>query len=138
MCGVAAAYAPARAESAPDPRPGRTARLAQLKPLLEAGRPIKGAVVVLVEGRPAPRPVEFVLGRELRLEGADDGTYTVLPTLNTDGTIRYQISILRRDPATGIERAEPLPPVIQAPWDPFTVGGPGGRAFAFDPEDPAP
>jgi RNA polymerase sigma factor (sigma-70 family) len=134
-------YRAAPAAKGQDPRATRealAARLAEFKPLLEAGRPIRGAAVVLVEGRPVPRPVEFVLGRDTRIEGGDDGTYVVRPALNLDGSVKYQITLVRRDPATGTDRSETFPAITQTPWDPFTVGGPGGRAFAFDPEEPVP
>lgn len=134
-----AAVMPRATSSPPPPAVDETRRLrnekmARLKPLLEAGQPIKGAVVVLVGGKAVPRPVEFVMGRDTRVEGVDDGTYVVKPSLKPDGSVQYEIALYRKDPATGAESAISVPRVIQTPWAPFTVTTGGGRVFAFDPD----
>jgi hypothetical protein len=128
----------------PAPRPLATAgdearrlqaeKMARLKPLLEGGLPIRGAVVVLVGGKAVPKPVEFVMGRETRITGVDDGTYIVKPSLEPDGSVQYQILLHRKDPATGTESIVTLPRVTQTPWGPFTVSVSGGSVLAFDPD----
>ena len=109
-------------------------KMARLKPLLAAGRPITGAVVVLVDGKPVSRPVEFVMDREVRIAEVDDGTYLITPTLNADGSVQYRMTVTRKDPATGSEQLISLPRVTQTPWGGFTVSTGGGRVFAFDPD----
>jgi len=117
-----------------DARARNAERMAQMKPLLEAGQPIKGAVLVLVDGKPVPRQVEFVMGKETQIDAADDGTYLVTPTLNQDGSVKYAISLIRKDAAGGSALVEKLPAVIQTPWDGFILGTGGGKVVAFDPD----
>jgi hypothetical protein len=124
--------------SASEARIRNAERMAKMKPLLESGQPIKGAVMVLVDGKPVPRPVEFVMGRETRIDAADDGTYVVTPTLNPDGSVKYAISLLRKDTVGGNEHVETLPAVIQTPWDGFILGTGGGKVVAFDPDKSGP
>ena len=113
-------------------------KMARLKPLLEGGLPIRGAVVVLVGGKAVPKPVEFVMGRETRITEVDDGTYVVKPLLNPDGSVQYEILLHRKDPATGAESIVSVPRVTQTPWGPFTVTIGGGNVFAFDPDKVEP
>jgi hypothetical protein len=113
-------------------------RMAQMKPLLASGVPIKGAVIVLVDGKPVQRPVEFVMGRETRIDAADDGTYVITPALNEDGSVRYAMVLLRKDPGGGPDQAETLPFVIQTPWEGFTLGSGNGQVMAFDPDGSGP
>jgi hypothetical protein len=120
------------------PDPGMMDRLAKMKPQLEAGLPIKGAVVVLVDGKPVQRPVEFVMGKETRIDAVDDGIYVVTPALNEDGTVKYAISLEKKDPNGGPNQTETLPFVIQFPWEGFTLGSGGGRVIAFDPDSGGP
>jgi RNA polymerase sigma factor (sigma-70 family) len=123
---------------AKSPDPDVTDRLAKMKPQLEAGLPIKGAVVVLVDGKPVQRQVEFVMGKETRIDAADDGIYLVTPSLSEDGTIKYAISLLRGNPNGGPDQVETLPFVIQTPWAGFTLGSGEGRVIAFDPDYSGP
>jgi hypothetical protein len=113
-------------------------RLAQMKPLLENGMPIKGAVIVLEDGKPVQRPVQFVMGKETRIDAPDDGTYVVTPTLNPDGTVKYSMQLLVRGSNGGPERTEMLPFMIQTPWAGFTISDDGGRVIAFDPDPVGP
>lgn len=112
-------------------------RMAALKPQLERGTPIKGAIVMLVDGKPVQRAVAFVMGQPMRIEGGDDGTYVLTPSLNADGSVRYAISVIRKD-ANGAEQTEALPAIIHAPWDGFALGGTNGKAIAFDPDPIGP
>lgn len=110
-------------------------RLAALKPLLQAGTPIRGAIVTHVNGSPAERRVEFVVGRETIIEGVDDGIYYITPSLNEDGTVRYSVSLQRKDAPPGVDGRQTLPAVIAVPWMGFTVGTRTGQALAFDPDE---
>ena len=109
-------------------------RMAQMKPLLEKGMPIKGAVIVLVDGKPIQRPVQFVIGIETRIDASDDGIYVITPTLNEDGSVKYAMVLLTKDPSGGPDRAETLPYMIQNPWEGFTIGSDSGKVIAFDPD----
>ncbi len=113
-------------------------RMAQLKPLLEAGMPIKGAIIVLVDGKPVQRQVQFVMGQETRIEGVDDGTYVVTPTLNDDGSVKYAMVLLRKDAGGGPDQVETLPFVVQLPWEGFSLATGGGQVMAFDPDSSGP
>ncbi|MCX6955583.1 MAG: hypothetical protein NTV51_25845 [Verrucomicrobia bacterium] len=91
-----------------------------------------------MEGKPVQRPVEFVMGRETRIESVDDGTYSILPKLNPDGSVSYRLALLRKD-ADGIHQSMvTLPSVTQTPWEGFTATIEGGRVFAFDSDMPEP
>lgn len=114
------------------------ARMAQMKPLLAAGQPIKGAIIVLVDDKPVQRPVEFVMGRETRFPVSDDGTYVVTPTLNEDGSVKYKIALLKSDPTTGQEKSATLSSVTHYPWGSFTLSSAGGKIIAFDPDKNEP
>lgn len=107
-------------------------KMAKMKPLLEAGMPIKGAVVVLVDGKPVQRPVEFVMGKETRIESVDDGTYSITPTLKPDGSVNYKLVLVRKE-ADGVHQSMVImPSVTQTPWGPFMVKSEGGRVLAFE------
>jgi RNA polymerase sigma factor (sigma-70 family) len=114
------------------------ARMAQMKPLLAAGQPIKGAIIVLVDDKPVQRPVEFVMGQETRFPVSDDGTYVVTPTLNEDGSVKYKIALLKSDPTTGQEKSATLSSVTHYPWGSFTLSSAGGKIIAFDPDKNEP
>jgi RNA polymerase sigma factor (sigma-70 family) len=113
-------------------------RMAELKPLLEAGMPIKGAIIVLVDGKPVQRQVQFVMGQETRIEGVDDGTYVVTPTLNDDGSVKYAIGLLRKDTGGVPDPVETLPFVIVGPWKGFSLSTGEGKVMAFDPDSNGP
>jgi len=113
-------------------------KMARMKPLLEQGMPIKGVVIVLVDGQPVQRQVQFVMGKETRIDAADDGTYVVTPTLNEDGSVRYGITLLRKNSGGGPDQVETLPVVTQTPWGGFTLGGGSGKVFAFDNDNSGP
>jgi RNA polymerase sigma factor (sigma-70 family) len=129
---VRAVKAPAKASDAQVAE-----KMAQMKPLLEKGMPIKGAIIVFVDGRPTQRPVQFVIGVETRIE-ADDGIYTVTPALNEDGSVNYTVALLRKDPSGGPDQVETLPFVTQTPWGGFTLGTGNGRVIAFDSDRDGP
>ena len=112
-------------------------RMAQLKPLLEQGTPIKGAVVVMVNGQAVQRSVQFVMGQETRIEATDDGTYLLTPTLNDDGSVKYSISLQKKNSVGGPDQIEKLPFVTSMPWDGFSCASPGG-VIAFDPDKGGP
>lgn len=113
------------------------ARLEELKPLLANGRPIKGAVVMLVGDNVVPEPIEFVVGRETRL-ASEDGTFAITPSLRDDGTISYALAVTRQDPTTGQPQTENLPTVQQMPWGGFTLYAGRGRSLTFDNDDLGP
>lgn len=112
-----------------------TEKLAQMKPLLEAGQPIKGGVVVFVDGKAVTREVGFVIGTETRIEGVDDGVYLITPALNADGTVKYQLKIIPKEEG---KPAESLPSVTHFPWGGFSLSTGGGKIFAFDPDEKGP
>ena len=127
--------APASAANpAGEARSREAERMARMKPLLEQGLPIKGAIVVMLDGKPVQRPVEFVMGRETRIEAVDDGTYLVTPNLNPDGSIKYAVVLQTKDPANGTERTIRLSDIVQTPWAGFTLSIEGGAVMAFDPD----
>lgn len=109
-------------------------KMAKLKALLEAGTPITGAAIVLVDGKAVQRPVEFVIGKETRIEGVDDGTYRITPTLNPDGSVIYKMVVTKPDVANGGETIVASPAVVAIPWKTFTLAFGNGRVFAFDPD----
>jgi len=132
---------------APDARPPAAAptkhlsdaeRMLQMKPLLESGMPISGAVVVMAQGKPVQKHVDFVMGKETRIEGVDDGIYAITPTLNPDGSVKYSIVLSKKDEATGVEKVISIPSVIQTPWNQFTMQIDNGATFAFDPDNSGP
>lgn len=140
-----------KAEKNPVPKPVRppepsalnakqlanAARMAEMKPLLEAGMPIKGAIITHFDGKPVQRPVEFVMGKEIRIEGMDDGTYIITPTLNQDGSVKYGM-VLSRKSDGGQEQRLILPAVTQTPWGRFMISVKDGAVMAFDPDKDTP
>jgi len=123
-------------DSEAEKRSVRAQKLAQLKPLLEAGMPIKGAVVVMNEGKAVSRPVEFVMGKETTVE-SDDGTYLIKPALNSDGSVKYEIKLVKEtkieDGRTTVRKIT-APVVRQIPWEGFTIRMSSGAVLAFDPD----
>jgi RNA polymerase sigma factor (sigma-70 family) len=111
----------------------RQERLTRLKPLLEAGLPIKGAVVLHVEGAVMSRPVELVIGQTTHVEG-DDGTYAITPALNEDGSISHALHLVRIDPQSGREQIVSGITVTQIPWEGFSMRIDGLSVMAFDPD----
>jgi RNA polymerase sigma factor (sigma-70 family) len=110
-------------------------RMMQMKPLLEAGMPIKGAVVVMRNDKAISHPVSFVMGEETRIE-SDDGIYTLKPSVRSDGSIKYDISLTKKPTGNDEEAITWHPSVIQTPWGGFTIAvrGAGGKVLAFDPD----
>ncbi|MCC6414442.1 MAG: sigma-70 family RNA polymerase sigma factor [Opitutaceae bacterium] len=128
---------------APTPAPTDEARarskakMAQMRPLLEAGQPIKAAVIFTVNGQAVSHPVEFVMGKETRIDTPEDGTYVVTPSLNADGSVKYALGVVRKNTAAGAEEIVMLPAVTQTPWDPFVLRS-GGKIVAIDPDKTEP
>lgn len=123
-------------DSDAEKRSVRAQKLAQLKPLLEAGMPIKGAVVVTNDGKVVSHPVEFVMGKETTVE-SDDGTYRVKPTLNSDGSVMYEIKLVKETKSENgrtTTRQITAPLVGQIPWEGFTIRMSSGAVMAFDPD----
>lgn len=117
-------------------RARRAQKLAQLKPLLEAGMPIKGAVVVTNEGKAVSHPVELVMGKETTIE-SDDGTYLIRPVLNPDGSVKYEIRLTKEtksEDGLTTKRKITAPLVRQIPWEGFTIQMSSGAVLAFDPD----
>jgi RNA polymerase sigma factor (sigma-70 family) len=112
----------------------RQKRLAAMKPLLAAGQPIKGTATVYAQGELKNLSVELVVGKETLIE-LDGGTYTVLPSLNDDGTISYTIA-LRRKGADGTLQPKKLSGrVTQVPWEGFMTGPSDGVSpMGFEPQ----
>ena len=113
-------------------------KMAQMKPLLEAGMPIKGAVLLYVDGKPVDQPVSFVIGKETRIAG-DDGTYSVTPSLNQNGSVRYACNLLQANPNGGAEQVISRNVVVAAPWGDFTFERfDNGTAMGFVPDMAGP
>ena len=113
-------------------------KLLKLKPLLEAGTPIKGAAIVLVGGKAVQRPMEFVMGKETVIEGVDDGTYRITPMLNPNGYVIYKMVVTKPDLANGTETTVAAPETMAIPWKSFTMAYGQGRVFAFESDLPEP
>jgi hypothetical protein len=130
--------APAPSPASTDEAKARSrAKMAQMRPLLEAGQPIKAAVIFTVDDQPVSHPVEFVMGKVTRIAVPGDGVYVVTPSLNADGSVKYALDVVRKDTAAGTEEITKLPTVIQTPWDPFILRS-GGRVVAIDPDKGEP
>jgi len=113
-------------------------KMAKMKPLLEGGVPITGAVVILIDGKAVQRQVAFVMGKETRIEGGDEGTYVITPTLNEDGSVKYAIAIRPKNADGGQEPVETRVTIIQTPWEGFEMGSNDGKTMAFDPDESGP
>lgn len=116
------------------------AKAAQMKPLLEAGMPIRGVAVVLVDGKAVDRPLALVMGTEARID-TDDGTYTILPSVQPNGSIRYAMRLLQNDPSQGHQVVMAAPVVVDWPWGIWEVNNltkSAASAFAFVPDDTGP
>jgi hypothetical protein len=111
--------------------------MAQMKPLLEAGMPISGAVLLYVNGKLVDQPVSFGIGKETRIVG-DDGTNSVTPTLNKDGSVRYACNLLQADPNGGAEQVTRRSVIVAAPWGSFSFGRDDGTAIGFLPDMAGP
>jgi RNA polymerase sigma factor (sigma-70 family) len=118
---------------AADPNRLQAEKLAQLKPLLESGLPITGAVSLQVAGQPSQRQVAFVMGQETRIELGSDGTYVVTPSLNRDGTVVYRCALVKKDTVSGEEKIVSTPAVTTIPWLPFKLVV-GDMSFGFEPD----
>jgi len=134
---LAAALPPRAAPPAAVPAETVAARLARMKPALAAGQPIRGALIVLVNGEPRTQEVAFVMGKETRWAVDDRQVYSVRPTLEDDGTVKYAIEVLKRDPAGGPDQVLSLPFVVQTPWEGYSLDD-GQHTVAFDPDPPGP
>ena len=96
--------------------------LPELRPLLEGGMPIKGDAIVLVNEQPIGRPVVFVVGKETRIEGGDDGTYIVTPSLTPDGDLKYAIRLMNSGPDGSLGAEKKALTMITYPWGSFNFG----------------
>jgi hypothetical protein len=112
--------------------------MAEMKPLLEGGMPIPGAIIVMADGKPVQKHVALVMGRETRIDGTDDGVYSITPSLNQDGTIKYDIKLVTKDPVTGLEKTITISSLVQTPWGNFTLSLDSGQVMAFDPDQGGP
>lgn len=106
-------------------------RMARMKPALEAGQPIRSHALAMLNGHVLEQPVEFVMGRETRLEMGDEGTFLITPKLNPDGSVAYDMAVQAKG-STG--PATQLPRVITAPWSEFSLMADHGWVLAFQPE----
>lgn len=141
------ALTPKQPVSQPAPKPPydltarraeKAKKLAQIKPLLEAGMPIKGALVVTVNGKAISYPVALIMGQETAIE-SDDGTYTLKPVLNPDGSIKYAITLVKqsKNDVGIVTRKISAPDVTQIPWDSFMITlGSAVIAFESDLREP--
>jgi hypothetical protein len=107
-------------------------RMAQMRPALAAGQPIRGNALVLINGSVAEQPVELVIGQETRIEVGEAGALLVTPKLEADGSVAYRLSF-KAAGATG--QSERFPAVINTPWDGFTLNIGNSRIIAFQPAD---
>jgi RNA polymerase sigma factor (sigma-70 family) len=138
-----AAKAPRAAEIIPtranEKRTSDAIRMAEMKPLLEGGMPISGAIIVMADGNPVQKPVAFVIGKETRIAGIDDGVYLITPALNQDGSVKYGITLSTTEAASGVTRVISFPAIVQKPWSGFTLSVNGdGKVIAFDPDKGSP
>jgi RNA polymerase sigma factor (sigma-70 family) len=128
---VAPAASTAFADDFVKQRQLQLAKAAQMKPLLAAGTPIKGGIVVIRNGKAVDESVEFAIGKETRIK-SDDGTYTVTPALNDDGSVKY--NFVR---SSGAERISVN--VTAFPWTEFQFEGTeDGSVLAFVPDEKGP
>jgi hypothetical protein len=95
---------------------------------LEAGEPIHGSALTILNGQPTAADVSLIIGKETRVV-SDDGIYSILPTLTKDGWIQYRINLQPSGSSTTSEQK--MPTVIAAPGTDFQVGGANGTTFAF-------
>jgi len=107
-------------------------RMAQMKPALEAGQPIRGSALILINGSVAEQAVELVIGKETRIEVGTEGALLVTPKLEADGSVVYKLSLQAAGAAGQSER---FPAVINTPWDGFTLNIGNSRIIAFQPAD---
>lgn len=112
-------------------------KMAKMKPALEGGMPIKGVVVLLLGGSVAERPVEFVMGKETRIE-IGDGTFTVKPSLDKIGTVTYAIALVEKGSDGTPEKTTLRTRVTQTPWGGFSFSSNEGKSFGFHPDEGQP
>ncbi len=123
--------------SAKEKQDALTARLASLKPLLEAGLPIKGTSFIVENGVPVERAINFVAGQEVRIETGDGRTYVIMPSVTPEGMMRYSATLIRQttNSGGGTEITARLPDVVQLPWAGFTLEENDYAVFAFDRDE---
>ncbi|MDB6113369.1 MAG: hypothetical protein JWQ62_314 [Lacunisphaera sp.] len=109
-------------------------RMLRMKPLLEAGQPIKGSVVTLIDGKAIEQHAEFVIGKETRIDAGDNSIYVVTPKLNPDGSVMYQIELLTSKPDGTPAQRVSVPRLIATPWGQFSMLA-GDHGFGFAPTD---
>ena len=100
-----------------------------MKPLLEGGMPIKGvAIFAAADGKPIDQPVQFVIGKETRINLGDAGAYAVTPVLSPDGSVKYPFRLLNPD---GTPQTQGNVTVLSRPWGDFTISLGGKTAIAL-------
>lgn len=102
------------------------------KAKLAAGTPITGAIVCIIDGKPTPKPVQFVIGHETEI-ATEEGTYYVTPQLREDGAVKYKFELQEK----GAAKRRSFPNVVARPWGSFTIGS-GAAAIGFDSDIPEP
>jgi RNA polymerase sigma factor (sigma-70 family) len=106
-------------------------KMAKLKPLYQPGAPLSGVFVTLADGAVLDKPVILSMGQPSSIDLGDNGTYLVTPTLEDDGSIRYEF----RSP--GPTGKASLPVVVATPWGDYEMGV-NGLAFGFIPDQTEP
>lgn len=108
-------------------------RMLRMKPALEAGRPIRGDVVTIMDGKAASQSVEFVIGKKTVLEGGEGKSFEVTPDLNADGSVSYKIDMINRTTEGATTRIlRNSIRVVTTPWGSFNVMG-ADHGFGFAP-----
>lgn len=123
-------------DSEAEKRAVRDKKMAQMKPLLAAGMPIRGAVVVTNDGKAVSHPVELVIGKETIVE-SDDGSYSFTPSLNPDGSVTYRIALMNqtKDSENKItKKSEVLCKATSVPWEGFLLKADNGAVMALEPD----
>lgn len=109
-------------------------RMLRMKPALEAGQPIKGSVVTMVDGKAVAQHVEFVIGRETTLDGGGGNFYVVKPSLEPDGSVMYKIALTSESTDGVVTRTQRMTlRAVAPPWGQFNLLV-ANHGFGFVPD----
>jgi hypothetical protein len=109
-------------------------RMLRMKPALEAGQPIKGSVVTMVDGKAVAQTAEFVIGRETPIDGGGGNLYVVTPTLDQDGSVMYKIALTSKSTDGVVTRTQRMTlRAVAPPWGQFNLLV-ANHGFGFVPD----